>query len=67
MAELGQGKYFGEIALISKNFKRTATVVAKTECEMATLSKTDYLKILEPLMVLFFLFFIKYLINIYSY
>ena len=37
----GEGEYFGEYALITKN-PRTATVKCKNYCEFAVLDKKDY-------------------------
>lgn len=42
---LSAGKAFGELALLCEQ-PRAATVVAKTECEMLTLDKKSYNKIL---------------------
>eukprot|EP00002_Diphylleia_rotans_P017407 TRINITY_DN3380_c0_g1_i1.p1 TRINITY_DN3380_c0_g1~~TRINITY_DN3380_c0_g1_i1.p1 ORF type:complete len:701 (+),score=113.48 TRINITY_DN3380_c0_g1_i1:74-2176(+) len=39
---LGSGGYFGEIALINRSTRRTATVQAKTYCELFLLSKTIF-------------------------
>ena len=42
VATLKAGNSFGEIALSSKNSKRQATVVCKEYCELVTISKDDF-------------------------
>lgn len=45
---LQDGSYFGEIALLIKNQKRTATVIAMETCEVYKLSQRDFHKVIEP-------------------
>lgn len=39
---LKAGASFGELALMNDNLLRSATIVAKTECELATMEKADF-------------------------
>lgn len=39
--------FFGEIGFLGKVQKRTATAIAKTDCELYTLSKKEFLKVAE--------------------
>ena len=39
--------FFGEIGFLGKVQKRTATAVAKTDCEIYTITRKDFLKICE--------------------
>jgi CRP-like cAMP-binding protein len=39
---LHAGASFGELALISDNVQRTATIIAKTDCEFAVIEKENY-------------------------
>lgn len=43
-SHLGYGKYFGELALSADNKlnKRAASVICRSECTFATLTKSDY-------------------------
>lgn len=41
-----KGTFFGEMALFF-NIARTATVVAKTHCDLYALSQDDFLRVLE--------------------
>jgi CRP-like cAMP-binding protein len=43
---LSDGDYFGEVALLSDTRKRTATVRAEVETELAFLNREDYNNIL---------------------
>ena len=47
VSTLHTGSYFGEIALTSKNCRRTAGIVANTDCFFVTLHKEEYRAILE--------------------
>ena len=38
--------YFGEVA-ITENWKWTATIIAAENCELASISKEDFLLVLE--------------------
>ena len=42
-----EGMYFGEQALISKDKKRTATIIANQDCHVAVISKTIFDQILS--------------------
>lgn len=44
--ELGPGDYFGELALIGET-QRTASVMTVSDCELRTLSKTEFRQCLE--------------------
>lgn len=44
--DAGQSVFFGEIALIDSD-RRSATVIALTDCETLTLSRQDYLSLCE--------------------
>ncbi len=44
--DAGQNVFFGEIALIDSD-RRSATVIALTDCETLTLSRQDYLSLCE--------------------
>ena len=46
VAELGDGAFFGEGALVMSDGKRNATIRAKTECDCFVLSKEDLEKFL---------------------
>jgi glucose-6-phosphate 1-dehydrogenase len=46
IAMLREGDFFGEIALLLST-PRTATVVARTQCDLFTLSKSDFRRILR--------------------
>lgn len=43
---LGPGDYFGEMAVFAKN-RRNATAKAKTDTELSTVDKADFVKLLE--------------------
>ena len=43
----GNYSFFGEIGFLGKVQKRTATAVAKTDCEMYTVNRKDFLGICE--------------------
>jgi CRP-like cAMP-binding protein len=45
-AEIGDGGFFGEVALI-RNEKRNATVVAKTDVELFVLTRSQFAEILS--------------------
>ncbi|KAI8892090.1 hyperpolarization activated cyclic nucleotide-gated potassium channel 2 [Globomyces pollinis-pini] len=47
VATLSPGQFFGEIALLFGNMKRTATIKAVTSCTLYSLSRTDLGFILE--------------------
>ncbi len=47
LATLGDGQFFGEIALLSETGRRTASVVARTDLEVYTLDKGNFLKARE--------------------
>ena len=44
---LTRGAFFGEITLLFPAVRRTASVKALTECEMASLTKADLMKVAE--------------------
>lgn len=46
LADIGQGGFFGEMALVS-NLKRNASARAKTDCEIFILSKKDFNQLLD--------------------
>lgn len=48
MQTVCDGAYFGEIALLMKGQKRTATVKAMEICEIYRLSQRDFRKVIEP-------------------
>merc|ERR1711991_109078 len=41
IATLGKGSFFGEIALLKENLRRTVTIKAITACILYKLTKTD--------------------------
>lgn len=45
---LYDGDYFGEIALLTRGARRTATVKAEEVCETYKLSRKDFRKVVEP-------------------
>eukprot|EP01091_Cochliopodium_minus_P010421 TRINITY_DN2755_c0_g1_i2.p1 TRINITY_DN2755_c0_g1~~TRINITY_DN2755_c0_g1_i2.p1 ORF type:complete len:1127 (+),score=430.44 TRINITY_DN2755_c0_g1_i2:34-3381(+) len=47
VAELGDGAFFGEGALVMSDGKRNATIRAKTECDCFVLSKEELEKVFE--------------------
>ena len=47
MVELGKGNFFGEMALLEKNGKRSAGILATTFCDVQVLSKKDFDEIME--------------------
>ena len=47
VAELGDGAFFGEGALVMSDGKRNATIRAKTECNCFVLSKVDLEKVFD--------------------
>ena len=47
LANLDQGSFFGELALLVDNQKRTATVRAVTNCDLFMLRRDDFLSVLE--------------------
>jgi len=46
VSTLGPGAYFGEMAVFAKN-RRNATARAKTDTELSTVDKSDFLKLME--------------------
>jgi CRP-like cAMP-binding protein len=46
LVELSVGAAFGEIALENANSKRTATIVAETDCKLITITRADYHNVL---------------------
>lgn len=46
--ELNQGDYFGELALIEQENKRTLTVKAKCDCKLLVLNKATFFRVLGP-------------------
>lgn len=48
MNELRDGDYFGEIAILYKEQKRIASVIAIDTCEVFRLNRSDFRKILQP-------------------
>jgi len=46
LVELSVGAAFGEIALENANSKRTATIVAETDCKLITITRADYRRVL---------------------
>ena len=46
-AELGPGEFFGELALLTRDSKRTARVRAKTTVRCLAISRTDFRRLLE--------------------
>ena len=46
ISTLSPGDYFGEMALFAKN-RRNATATAKTDTELSTVGKDDFLKLME--------------------
>ena len=49
LVELSVGAAFGEIALENANSKRTATIVAETDCKLITITRADYKHVLADL------------------
>jgi hypothetical protein len=49
LVELSVGAAFGEIALENANSKRTATIVAETDCKLLTITRADYRHVLSDL------------------
>lgn len=49
LVELSVGAAFGEIALENANSKRTATIVAETDCKLITITRADYRHVLADL------------------
>lgn len=47
LATLQEGQFFGEVALTSKDSRRTAEVVAATDCVLLLLSKTAFIGVME--------------------
>ena len=45
--ELGPGEFFGELALLTRDSKRTARVRAKTPVRCLAISRTDFRRLLE--------------------
>jgi CRP-like cAMP-binding protein len=46
LVELSVGAAFGEIALENANSKRTATIIAETDCKLITITRADYRHVL---------------------
>jgi len=46
VATLGPGRYFGELALLDRG-PRSATVVAKTDVELAVISQREFMGVLD--------------------
>jgi hypothetical protein len=46
LVELSVGAAFGEIALENANSKRTATIIAETDCKLITITRADYRNVL---------------------
>ena len=44
--QLRAGASFGELALLNDNAKRTATIIAKEDCDFAVMDKNSYVTIL---------------------
>ena len=53
---LSDGSQFGEVALIAKNFKRSASITAVAFCEMDMLLKPDFDELVSMRQGLFALF-----------
>ena len=53
---LSDGSQFGEVALIAKNFKRSASITAVAFCEMDMLLKPDFDELVSMRQDLFALF-----------
>jgi CRP-like cAMP-binding protein len=49
LVELSVGAAFGEIALENANSKRTATIVAETDCKLITITRADYRNVLADI------------------
>jgi CRP-like cAMP-binding protein len=49
LVELSVGAAFGEIALENANSKRTATIVAETDCKLISITRADYRNVLADL------------------
>ncbi len=49
LVELSVGAAFGEIALENANSKRTATIVAETDCKLISITRADYRNVLAEL------------------
>jgi voltage-gated potassium channel len=44
---LGEGDFFGEVAMISDDTRRTATVIAGRTCELLSLSVRDFRRLVQ--------------------
>jgi CRP-like cAMP-binding protein len=49
LVELSVGAAFGEIALENANSKRTATIVAETDCKLLSITRADYRNVLADI------------------
>ena len=49
LVELSIGAAFGEIALENANSKRTATIVAETDCKLISITRADYRNVLSEI------------------
>ncbi|KAH7817619.1 putative cAMP-dependent protein kinase regulatory subunit [Monocercomonoides exilis] len=49
VGELGSGEFFGEVALLSEEMTRKASVIALSKCKFLTLEKSAFQRLLGPI------------------